>query len=138
MSCEECERSEENNLGWYVNNSLEELLQGVRATDVIKSDGTVSQNELKRTLNNEKLNSWKDKRLCRQLVREMPETTLAQETWKWLRMLDLKVQTVPLICAAQEQTLRTKGALVTGYDSLPWEVYLRISDRYKINQWTEQ
>jgi len=121
-----------------VNNSLEELLQGVRATDVIKSDGTVSQNELKRTLNNEKLNSWKDKRLCRQLVREMPETALAQETWKWLRMLDLKVQTVALICAAQEQTLRTKGALVMGYDSLPWEVYLRISDRYKINQCTEQ
>ena len=57
MSCEECERSDENNLGWYVNIiSLEELLQGVRATDVIKSDGTVSQNELKRTLNNEKLN----------------------------------------------------------------------------------
>ena len=98
----------------------------MRATDVIKSDGTVSQNELKRTLNNEKLNSWKDKRLCRQLVREMPETTLAQETWKWLRMLDLKVQTVALICAAQEQTLRTKGALVMGYDSLPWEVYLTI------------
>ena len=36
ISCEGCVRSEENSLGWYVKNSLEVLLQGVRATSVIR------------------------------------------------------------------------------------------------------
>ena len=37
----------------------------------------------------------------------MPETTDAEQTWSWLRSSDLKVQTEALICAAQEQALRT-------------------------------
>ena len=37
----------------------------------------------------------------------MPETTDAEQTWSWLRSSDLKVQTEGLICAAQEQALRT-------------------------------
>ena len=41
--CEGCVRSEENSLGWYVKNSLEVLLQGVRATSVIRSEETVSK-----------------------------------------------------------------------------------------------
>ena len=32
ISCERCVRSKENSLGWYLKNSLEVLLQGVRAT----------------------------------------------------------------------------------------------------------
>ena len=35
ISCEGCVRSEENSLGWYTKNSLEVLLQGVRATSLI-------------------------------------------------------------------------------------------------------
>ena len=57
ISCEECVRSEENSLGWYVKNSLEVLLQGVRATSVIRSEETVSKDEFKTSWNNEKLNS---------------------------------------------------------------------------------
>ena len=37
----------------------------------------------------------------------MPETTDAEQTRSWLRSSDLKVQTEGLICAAQEQALRT-------------------------------
>ena len=36
ISCEGCVRSEENSLGWYVKNSVDALLQGVRATSVIR------------------------------------------------------------------------------------------------------
>ena len=41
-------KSEENSLGWYVRNSLEVLLQGVRATSVSKSEETVSKDERKK------------------------------------------------------------------------------------------
>ena len=49
--------SGENGLGWYVKNSLEVLLQGTRATNVISSEETVSKDEFKTSWNNEKLNS---------------------------------------------------------------------------------
>ena len=42
-----------------------------------------------------------------QFVREMPETTEEKETWKWMRKADLKVQTEAMLCAAQEQAIRT-------------------------------
>ena len=61
ISCEGCVRSEENSLGWYVKNSLEVLLQGLRATCVIRSEQTVSKDKFKTSWNNEKLNSWKEK-----------------------------------------------------------------------------
>ena len=41
-----------------------------------------------------------------QFLRDMPETTDAEQTWNWLRSSALKVQTEALICAAQEQSLR--------------------------------
>jgi len=60
ISCEGCVRSEENSLGWYVKNSLDVLLQGVRATSVIRSEETLSKDEFKTSWNNEKLDSWKE------------------------------------------------------------------------------
>ena len=41
MSCEGCVRGEENSLEWYVRNSLDVLLQGVRDTAQIESGETV-------------------------------------------------------------------------------------------------
>ena len=102
ISCERCVRSEENSLGWYVKNSLEVLLQGVRATSVIRSEETVSKDEFKTSWNNEKLTSWKERRLHGQFVREIPETTHVKESLGWLRNADLKIQTEALICAGQE------------------------------------
>ena len=40
-----------------------------------------------------------------QFIREMPETTV--ETWHWLRKADLKIETEAMLCAAQEQAIRT-------------------------------
>ena len=42
-----------------------------------------------------------------QFVREMPETTDEKETWKWIRKADLKVEIEAMLCAAQEQAIRT-------------------------------
>ena len=61
ISCEECVRGEENRLGWYVRNSLDVLLQGVRDTGEVESAETVSKDEFKTSWNNEKLNSLKEK-----------------------------------------------------------------------------
>ena len=49
-------RSLENSLGWYVKNSLDVLLQGVRATSVIRSEETVSIDKFKT------LDSWNEKK----------------------------------------------------------------------------
>lgn len=95
ISCEGCVRGEVNSLGWYVKSSEEGLLQGVRATSVIRSEGTVGKEELKTSWNNEKLNSWKDKRLHGEFVREIPETTHVGESRSWLRKAYLKIQTDP-------------------------------------------
>ena len=65
---------------------MEVLLQGVRATSVIRSEETVRKDEFKTSWNNEKLNSWKEKRLHGQFVREMPETTHVEESWSWLHL----------------------------------------------------
>ena len=42
-----------------------------------------------------------------QFVREMPEKVDRIKTWEWLSRSDLKVGTQALLCAAQEQAIRT-------------------------------
>ena len=89
-------------------NSLDVLLQGVIATGKIKSEKTVSKNEFKTSWNNElKLDSWKEKRLHGQFLRQIPGSTHVRETWNRLRKADWKIQTEAFICAGQEQALRT-------------------------------
>ena len=107
ISCEGCVRSEENSLGWYVKNFLEVMLQGVRATSVLRSEETVSKDEFQASWDSEKLDSCKVNRLHGQFLREMPKTTHVEGLWSWLRKADLKIQTEALICAGQEQALRT-------------------------------
>ena len=63
---------------------------------------------MKTSWNNElTLHSWKEKKVQGQLLRGIPETTHVRETWSWLRKADSKIQTKALICAGQEQALRT-------------------------------
>ena len=45
--------------------------------------------------------------MCGQFVRKMLETRDEEETWNWLRKADLKVETEDMLCAAQEQAIRT-------------------------------
>ena len=42
-----------------------------------------------------------------QFVREMPEKVDKDKTWQWLSRCDLKIGTEALLCAAQEQAIRT-------------------------------
>ena len=42
ISCEGCIRMEENNLGWYVRNLVEPLIEGVKIEEAIKSNDTVN------------------------------------------------------------------------------------------------
>ena len=46
-SCEECIRMEENNLGRYVWNSVEPLLQGMKVAETIEYNDTVNKKEFK-------------------------------------------------------------------------------------------
>ena len=103
-------------------NSLDDLLPGVIVTGKIKSEETVSKNEFKTSWNNElKLDSWKEKRLHGQFLREIPGTTHVRETWSRLRKAELKIQTEALNCAGQEQALRTNHITDTMLTARPCE-----------------
>ena len=107
ISCEMCVKAEENNLAWYVNNSNERLMEGVRKTKILNSEGAQEKNEFKQDRQNATLNRWAEKKMHGQFLREMPETVDKVKTWEWTRNGDLKVETEPPIFADQEQALRT-------------------------------
>ena len=101
---------------------MDVLLHGVIVTVEIKSEETVSKNEFKTSWNNElKLDSWKEKRLHGQFLREIPGTTHVRETWGRLRKAELKIQTEALIFAGQEQALRTNHVTDTMLTAIPCE-----------------
>ena len=43
ISCEGCTKMEENNLEWYVRNSVEPLTEGMNATETIEYNNTVNK-----------------------------------------------------------------------------------------------
>ena len=75
MSCEGCVRGEENSLEWYVRNSLDVLLQGIRVTAEIESGETVRKKNEDIWSNELTLHSCKEKKLQGQFLRGIPETT---------------------------------------------------------------
>ena len=107
ISIEHCVRGEENSLSLYVMNSAEKLIQGVRASGTIETKGIVSKCEFKRHKAQELKQKWTEKRMYGQFIREMPEKVDKDKTWNWLVRSDLKVETEALLCAAQEQAIRT-------------------------------
>lgn len=108
ISCRETIKSEENSLGWYLKNSEESLLQGVKYVGLLDTDASVSKSDFKKSYAEERYETWKRKPMYGQFIREMPETTDKVKTWSWMSRSDLKVTTEALICSAQEQALRTK------------------------------
>ena len=80
ISCERYIRMEENNLEWYVKNSVEPLIEGVKAVERIEYNDTVNQKEFKQSWMREKEELLKGKRIYGQFVREMRETTDGKET----------------------------------------------------------
>ena len=79
ISCEGCIRME-NNLGRYVRNLVEPLIEGVKATETIERNDTVNRKEFKQRWMREKKELWKNKRMYGQFVREMLQTTDEKET----------------------------------------------------------
>ena len=47
ISCEGCIRVEEINLGWYVTNSVESLIEGMKAAETIEYNDAVNKKEFK-------------------------------------------------------------------------------------------
>ena len=73
ISYEGCIRMEENNLGWYVRNSVETLFEGVKAAETIEYNDTVNKKGFKQRWMREKKELQKNKRMYRQFEREMPK-----------------------------------------------------------------
>ena len=107
ISCEGCIKIKENNLGQYVSNSVEPLIEGVKAAETIEYNDRMNKKEFKQSWKWGKKELQKNKMLYGQFVRKMPETKDEKETWYWLRKADLKVLTEATLCAAQEQAIRT-------------------------------
>ena len=99
-------RMEENNLRWYVRNSVEPLIEGVKAAETIECNDTVNKKEFKLSWMREKKEIGKNKRMYGHFVTEIPEATDEKETWSWLRKANLKAETEAMLCAAQEQAIR--------------------------------
>lgn len=106
-SIEQVVRGEENSLGFYVLNSEETLIKGVRASETINTEGTINSNDFKRQKSQELKDRWSEKRMYGQFIRNRPEEVDREKSWTWLSRGDLKPETEALLCAAQEQALRT-------------------------------
>ena len=98
---------EENNLEWYVMDSVELLIECAKAAETIEYNNTVNKKEFKQIWVREMKELCKNKRIYGHFVRKMPETTDEKETWNWLRNADLKIETEALLCSVQEQTIQT-------------------------------
>ena len=107
VSCESTIRSEENNLGWYLMNANENLLQGVKHVRILKFKESVSKKDFKKSLNEKRIDKWKEKQMYGQFIRDMPEGEDKEKSWIWLRKCDLKIPSEILICFAQKQAMRT-------------------------------
>ena len=77
------------------------------AAETVEYNDTVNKKEFKQSWMKEKKELWKNKRMYGQFVREMTERTDEKETLNWLRKADLKVETEAMLCAAEEQAIRT-------------------------------
>ena len=112
ISCEGCIRMEENNLVWYVRNTVESFTEGVKAAKTIEYKDTVNKKKFKQSSMREKKELWKNKRMYGQFVREMLETTDEKETWNWLKKAILKVEAEVLFCAKHEQEIQFEQTML--------------------------
>ena len=90
-----------------VANSEENLVRGVSVAEAINTKETVSSVEFNKQKAKELKEKWSKKRMHGQFIRETTEKVNKEETWQWLSRGDLKVGTEALLCAAQEQAIRT-------------------------------
>ena len=107
MSFESTNRNEKNNLGLYLKNSYENLLQGVKHVGILKSRGSVSKKDFKKLMNEKRVENWKEKQMYGQFIRNMLGGTGRENPWLWIRKCDLKIPTEVLICSKKGQVIRT-------------------------------
>jgi len=108
LSCKSCIMTEENNLGWYIKHQAEPLLVAVKNSKTINTEDVVSPTVYKETERCRVYNSWKNKVMHGQYLRELDGKDCIK-SWKWLKDSDLKGCTEALICSAQEQAIRTNN-----------------------------
>ena len=106
ISVTRCITEEENSLGFCVANSEENLI-GVSTTDTTNTRETITSVEFKKQREKELKEKWSEKRMHGQFIRETTEKVDKEKTWQWLSRGDLKVGTEALLCAVQEQAIRT-------------------------------
>ena len=63
-----CVKAEESNLAWYVNNFNERLMEGVRKTKILNSEGAQEKNEFKQDRQNATLNRWAEKKIASSIL----------------------------------------------------------------------
>ena len=81
VSGESLVRSEENNIGWYLKNSNEILLQGMKHVRILKLRESVSKKDFKKSLNENRVENWKEKQMYGQFIRDMPDGTDKEKSW---------------------------------------------------------
>ena len=54
---------EENNLGWYVRNSVEPLIEGAKAAETIEYNNIVNKRKFKKRWLRKKRELWKNKKM---------------------------------------------------------------------------
>ena len=86
---------------------MEPLLQQVAKTNVIEREGCEAKENFKRKIREDLEKAWTDKRMYGQYKRDLGEEVDMVKTWWWLTKGDVKLETEALLCAAQEQVLRT-------------------------------
>ena len=77
------------------------------AAETINTRDTISSVEFKKQKAKELKEKRSEKRMHGQFIRETAEKVDKKKTWQWLSKGDLKVKTEVLLCAAQEQVIRT-------------------------------
>ena len=75
MSCENKIRSEENILEWYLQNSNENFLQEVKHVGNLKFKESVPKKDFRRSLNEKRVENWKEKQMYAQFIKSIPEGT---------------------------------------------------------------
>ena len=107
ISVERCIREEGNSLGFYVANSEENLFRGVLTAETINTRETITSVEFKKQREKKLKEKWSEKRMHGQFIRETTKKVDKEKSWQWLSRGNLKVGTEALLCAAQEQGIRT-------------------------------
>ena len=107
ISVEQCIREEENSVGFYVANSEKSLTRGVSVAETINKRETITSVEFKKQKVKELKKKWSEKRTHGKFIKETTDEVDKEKPWQWLSRGDLKFGTEALLCAAQEQAIRT-------------------------------